>query len=81
MMWYNNSVRGGGEMMRNPVGFGKENEMKCVTKSTNTEFQAIMARRIGEENFVMVQRMKKDGKWGGPDDGEKVLQGDGSGCG
>ena len=40
--------------------------MKYVTKSTNTEFMAILARRQGTPNGVMLSRILKSGKPGKP---------------
>lgn len=40
--------------------------MKYVTKSTNTEFQAIMARRRSTPKGVMLSRILKSGKPGKP---------------
>lgn len=52
--------------------------MKYVTKSTNTEFKAIMTRRSNPEG-VMLSRMLKSGKPGKPQfyqfyGGEKTAQ-------
>lgn len=40
--------------------------MKYVTKSTNTEFKAIMARRSGKPQGVMLSQILKNGNPGKP---------------
>ena len=40
--------------------------MKYVTKSTNTEFKAIMARRSGKPQGVTLSRILKNGNPGTP---------------
>lgn len=53
--------------------------MKYVTKSTNTEFYALLARRQGTPKGVMLSRILKSGKPGKPQfyqfcGGEKTAQ-------
>lgn len=40
--------------------------MKYITKSTNTEFYALLARRQGTPKGVMLSRILKSGKPGKP---------------